>query len=72
MRVSLRSGAGLVPTGVVGIFDGKVRLRTFRFAQPANGVATFTIKRLARERTGSPRATSATPPTPPRSHLSRS
>ena len=48
VRVTLRSGAGLVPTGVVGIFDGSRRLRTYGFTQPAGGVATFNIQRLAR------------------------
>jgi hypothetical protein len=48
VRVTLSSSAGIVPTGFVAIFDGVRRLRTFAFAMPANGVATFNIKRLAR------------------------
>jgi hypothetical protein len=45
VRVVLGSGAGLTPTGVVTIFDGTRRVRSFTVSAAAGGVATFQIAR---------------------------
>lgn len=45
VTVTLASSVGLVPRGVVTIFDGTRRVRSFTLAQSANGTATFQISR---------------------------
>lgn len=45
VTVTLTSSVGLVPRGVVTIFDGTRRVRSFTLAQSANGTATFQISR---------------------------
>lgn len=46
VRVALASGIGLVPRGVVTVFDGARRVRSFTLAAAANGAATFQLPRF--------------------------
>ncbi|WP_148616211.1 Ig-like domain repeat protein [Nocardioides rubriscoriae] len=54
VRVVLGSGAGLTPTGVVTIFDGTRRVRSFTVSAAADGIVTF---QLARQGVGKHRLT---------------